>query len=84
MFGWLLRVLVGANLCLRERLLPGTGRLFLAAAGLNEPLTGLVLQLVRGGGADSALGLADLLGESSRFWRKLLKLLGRRDVHEDH
>ena len=53
---------VSADLCLRERPVPGTGSLFFAAASLKEPLTGRVLLLDRRGEADSALGLADLLG----------------------
>ncbi len=82
--GRLLRVLASADLCLRERPLPGTGRLFLDAAGLNEPLTGLVLQLVRGFGVDSALGLTDLLDEARWFKSGFDLLPGWRDVHEDH
>ena len=70
---------VSADLCLCERPVPGTDRLFLAADGLKEPLMGLVLLLDRRGGVDSALGLTDL-GEGA--W--LQQLPGRRDVHEDH
>ena len=77
--GRLLRVLVSADLCLRERHVSGTGSLFLATVGLKEPPTGLVLLLDRRGGVDSALGLTDL-GEGA--W--LQQLPGRRDVHENH
>ena len=65
--GLLLRVLVSADLCLRERPVPSMGGLFFAADGLKEPLMGLVLLLDRRGGAESALGLTDLRGMAIYF-----------------